>query len=167
MIKFFDEERESLVGYYLLPLLGLSKNTFGQFYQDAKITRDRDAIVVYLYPGCKEPFWENENYQTDYTVDRVVYAVFAIPKEWKEDIDLFCEGKYSRMSELAKSKIYKSSGLTYNKQIDKFIVTDMRLLALTRSPILKQWMRENYKIISGANVECIRLKNKDIIYHNL
>ena len=167
MVTFFDEERESIVGYYILPLLGINKKTFGVYFKDAKLLPSKDAVVVELYKGCKEPFWENKFYQTDYTIDSTTFAIFSLPEEFKEDINLFCEGKYSQMSQLAKSKIYKHSGLYYNKQIDNLVVTDMKLLALSKSPILRNHIQDTFKIRIGKNVELLRLKDKNSIYIKL
>lgn len=164
MSKYFDEETDNLVTSYILPLININFRTFGFHFKDSKILRSQDAVIVYLYPGCKEPYWENPYYQNDYDIDNTTHVIFSLPEECKEDIALFCEGKYSKMSQKTKEKIYKGSGLLYNKQIDKLVVTDIRLLALTKSPILKEWIRENYKLRIGENLELLRLTNKDIIY---
>ena len=164
MTEIFNEEEESLVAYYILPLIGLSFKTFGMYFKDCKLFRSQDAVQVQIYKGCKEPFWINDFYQVDYTIDDIIYITFALPSEFGDDISLFCKGKYSKMSNKAKDKIYKHSGLLHNKQIDNTVVTDMKLLALTKSPILKQWIRDNFKLVFGNNVEMIRLKNKDSIF---
>lgn len=167
MVTFFDEERESIVGYYILPLLGINRKTFGSYFKDAKILSSKDAVIVELYKGCKEPFWENKFYQTDYTVDSSTFAIFSLPEEFNDDIGLFCEGKYSQMSQLAKNKIYKHSGLYYNKQIDNLIVTDMKLLALSKSPILRNYIQDIFKVRIGKNLELLQLKDKNSIYTKL
>lgn len=164
MVEIFNEEEESLVAYYILPLIGLSFKTFSRFFKDCKLYRSKDAVQVILYSGCKEEFWEHPNYQHDFTVEDLTYVTFSLPTEFGDDISMFCKGKYSKFSDKAKQKIYKHSGLLYNKQIDNTVVTDMKLLALTKSPILKQWIKDNYKLVFGNNVELIRLSNKDSIF---
>ena len=71
------------------------------------------------------------------------------------------------MSQLAKNKIYKHSGLYYNKQIDNLIVTDMKLLALSKSPILRNYIQDIFKVRIGKNLELLQLKDKNSIYTKL
>ena len=164
MSMIFDEEKDSLVTFYILPLLKINFRTFGHYFKDCRLFRSKDAIRVELFPGCKEKYWDHENYQSDYNKDGNVFVIFSIPEEYLEDVEIFCNGKYSQMSQKTKQVIYKHSGLFYNKQIDNLIVTDTRLLALTKSPILKEWVRKTHKLIYGSKAEMIRLKNKEGIY---
>lgn len=166
MYKLFDEEKESLVAYYLLPLLKISYRKFGAYFLDAKLTRDLSGIVVILAHGCKDPYWEHENYQNDYDTNLHTIVLFSIPDEFKSDVELFSNGKYSKISDLAKGLIYKHSGLYYNKQIDNKIVTDKVLLALTKNKVLEEWILREYGIKKGKNSEFIKLENKEIIYFN-
>ena len=166
MYSFFDESKESLVGYYILPMIKLSFKTFGPFFKSAHLNRDGTAVRVTMSAGCREPFWENSYYQTDWTIGGTTFALFAIPEREQEDVALFMKGKYSKMSESVKLRIYRYSGLFYNKQIQHVVVTDMKLLVLTKSPILKQWIYDNYGIRKGKNSEFIQLKNKESIFYN-
>ncbi|WP_428743178.1 hypothetical protein [Tenacibaculum sp.] len=166
MDSFFDEEKESLVAYYLLPACQLSFKTFGLFFKDAKISRDFRTIRVEMSSGCKEPYWENLFYQTDWTENNITFAIFRIPDIFIKDVELFALGKYSKMSDNLKKRIYRLSGLFYNKRIDNTIVTDKKLLALTKSPILKEWIESTYKVRKGKNSEFIQLKNKDSIFYD-
>lgn len=164
MNEIFDEEKDSLVTFYILPLLKINFRTFGYHFKTSLLFRTKDAIQVELFPGCKEKYWEHENYQSDYIRDGVVYVIFSIPSEFKEDVEIFCKGNYSQMSQKTKKIIYEYSGLYHNKQIDNLVVTDTRLLALTKSPVLKEWILKTYRLKYGENVELIRLNDKDSIY---
>lgn len=166
MEDFFDEEKESLVAYYLLPACQLSFKTFGLFFKDAKISRDFTTVRVEMSAGCKEPFWENLFYQTDWTENNTTFAIFRFPQIFVADVELFANGKYSKMSDNLKKRIYRYSGLFYNKRIDNTIVTDKKLLALTKSPLLKEWIEATYKVKKGRNSEFIQIKNKNIIYYD-
>lgn len=167
MDAYFNENKESLVDYFILPLVGLSYRAFGPYFKEAKLSRDLLSVRVKLSGGgCSEKFWDNPNYQTDWDQGSNTYAVFRIPEEFKDDVKVFATGKYSKMSDVVKKVIFKGSGLHYNKRIDNLIVTDMKLLALTKSPILKEWIEKQYRVKKGKNVEFLRLKNKDIIYYD-
>jgi hypothetical protein len=164
MVEIFNEEKESLVTYYILPLIRLNFRAFGYHFLDCRLYRSMDAIQLTLMKGCKESYWEHPNYQHDYNVGGKVLVTFSLPAEFGDDILKFCEGKYSQMSDSAKNLIYKHSGLFYNKQIDKLVVTDMKLLALTKSQVLRDWIRDNYKLVFGNKLELIKLKDKESIY---
>ena len=166
MYTYFNEERESLAAYYILPLLNLSFKTFGSYYKAAKINRDLDCIRLELTPGCTEKFWEHWCYQVDYDRGNTTFAEFRIPLGFKNDLKIFASGKYSKISTRSKKLIYKHSGLHYNKQIDNLVVTDMKLLALTQSQILKDWLIDNYRLKIGKKAELIIIKNKENIYYD-
>jgi hypothetical protein len=165
MVTFFDEETESLVAYYILPTIGLNFKTFGVFFKTAKLTKDLSGIVVTLARGCKEPFWENYYYQKDYDLGADTIAIFRVPDFFVNDVKLFAEGKYSQMSTTIKRKICKGSGLVHSKQVDNLIVTDVRLLVLTKSTVLREWL-STQGIVVKPRTELLTLKDKNSIYYD-
>ena len=164
MENFFDEERESIVAYYILPLVRLSFKAFGVYYINCKLSRNLKEVIVYVLPLCTEEFWKNENYKTDYTENCTTYIVYAIPDRFLNDVKLFSEGKYSRMSNEAKSMIYKHSGLKFNYKLGDFHITDKKLLVLTKNRHLRKWLTDQGILEEPIRQEYIVLKNKDIIY---
>lgn len=164
-MQIFDEVRESIVTYYILPLVKLSYKAFGTHFLSSKLSRNCKEIIVQLMPLCEEEYWRNPYFKTDYTKDLTTYAVFTLPEEFTNDIKLFTEGKYSKMSDKAKETIYKHSGLHYNKKIGEHIVTDMRLLALSKHKVLRTWLIDNQQLKLCDENEFIQLKNPNIIYH--
>jgi len=85
------------------------------------------------------------------------YIVFKIPVKWAPDVELFSQGKYSKMSEHAKDTIMTYSGLSSKRRTaDGKIITDMKLLALSRNPMMMEmWKSILYtsKSRSTADVE--------------
>lgn len=166
MSNFFDEEKESLVAYYLLPILGFGFKLFGKYFYSAKISKDCRSIKITLYKECKVKIWDYKHYQTDWPQGKFIHVLFGIPETYIEDVKVFSEGKYSKLSGRLKRRIYEYSGLFFNKQIDNTIVTDMRLLALSKSPILRNWLVEDQGVELDKRSEFIKLKNKDSIYYD-
>ncbi len=164
--SFFDESQESIVGYYVLPLIGLSIKMFGCYFKSAHISRDHLTVLVKMSRGCKEPFWDHRCYQNDWDEGPNTYAIFRLPNNVQSDIKHFAEGKYSKISQSGKLRIYRNSGLHHNKQIDNLVVTDMKLLALTKSNLLREWIRSNYGITKGKNNELLELSDKESIYYD-
>lgn len=94
----------------------------------------------------------NKNLEEKYEHDGYLYLVFAIPSKWKADVEIFCKGKYSHMSEEAKQEIITWSDLDYKKKIHGKITTDGRLLALTRSKVLREsWERELHVMLDDGD----------------
>ena len=77
-----------------------------------------------------------------YRKETDLFLLYRIPPKWMRDVELFIAGKFSKMSENAKKTILVYSGLPYHRAEDGRIVTDGRLLALYKHPMLKQmWER--------------------------
>lgn len=163
----FDENNKSLVDYYLLPLLKINTKTFGVYFLESKVTHSLDAIVVTVLKECREKYWEQDYYQTDFTQGNKTHIIYSIPEEYLDDVKLFAAGKYSQMSQKTKEVIYKYSGLWYNKRMENVVVTDKLLLALTKSPILRRWMINEFNIVVGRLSEPLVLKFPEKIYTTL
>ena len=106
---------KNLASWYMLPLMGLSVNSFGESnFVDAYQVRGKAMIAVavkhskFCLTVCK-----NQSYNKLVLMNGVSYFVFNIPARWVNDYQFFLEGKYSRMSDDAKQKIKELSGLKY------------------------------------------------------
>lgn len=163
----FDEKTKSLVDYYILPLLKINTKTFGFYFVESKLVRCLDGIVVTILKECREKYWDHPNYQTDFNDGNKTHIIYSIPEEFLEDVKQFAEGSYSQMSSAAKEVIYKYSGLWYNKRLENVIVTDKLLLALTRSPILRKWMIDEFNVKIGKYSEPVVLEFPEKIYTHL
>lgn len=147
--RLIDELRnENLCTHFILPLLKLSKFSFlSSNFIDSYITRDRQAVVVevveleLLSRRVKE---NHPRFIGQTWIDGRHLLVYHINSQWKEDIELFISGGFSKMSQRAKDMIIRYSRLAYmQRDEDGKIVTDGRLLALERNPKLKEmWERE-------------------------
>ena len=161
----FDEVRESLVGYYILPLCGISYKAFGKHYLNCKLSRKHREVIVYLQPLCEEQYWKNPNFKCEHTNNLTTYVRFIIPEKYLQDVIVFASGLYSQMSEEAKEQIYHHSGLYYKKRIGDHIVTDKKLLALSKHKALRDWLLDQHVIKLCDKGEFIVLENQQIIYH--
>ena len=161
----FDEVRESLVGYYILPLCGISYKAFGIHFLDCRLTKNHKEVVVTLMPLCEEEYFKNVNFKCEHTDNLTTFVRFTIPEKFKMDVIQFSQGAYSSMSVEAKETIYKHSGLHYNKQIGDHRVTDMKLLALSKHKSLRLWLMDNCGLKLCDKGEFIVLENQNSIYY--
>jgi len=154
----------NIVTYYILPLLKFNYKTFGHYYMTTELFPSLDGIKLKLMSGCREEFWKHDNYEVDYSVENETHAIFSIPREFKDDVVLISQGKYSKISDRAKLMIKNHSGLMYKSKIDNVIVSDKLLMVLDKDPILKQWIEKEAKVRVGKEVELYYLPETENIY---
>ena len=149
---YFQDEEDNLCNYYLLPLLKLNKDSFGEgnfinSYVDEKngllLVKVKDKDIEYKY-------YKNENFKTDYREkDNEYHIVFYIPSFFYNDLERFTNGKYSQLSTKAKFLIKTYSGLSSNRKSGNKNKSDFRILVLSRHPELKRRLEK----ITGSEIE--------------
>ena len=154
----------NIVPHYVLPLVNVSPMFFGATFTDAKVNKSLSEVIVILNSECKEKYWENVHYLTDYPVGNSIFVKYKIPEEFKYDMELIAKGKYSRISKEAKNLIYRLSGLWYNKTVNSVTVTDIRLLALAYSKKCSDYLYSNYGVTVPQGAEMLKLQDPYIIY---
>jgi hypothetical protein len=134
------------VTVYILPLLKLNKFSFGENnFVGSYINRERSHLCVEIKDLAPVILHGTVVNHTD-LVDirpmglRANYELwFAIPRGWGRDIDMFVQGKYSRLSEEAKSMIRTYSGFPYRlPDPDGMIYSDYFLLAMEKHKMLRE-----------------------------
>lgn len=132
--------------YFLLPLLGLSEHSFGENnFKDSYVSEDGQYIYVGVHSVIVVPFGVRQDVPVVRTIDGEAYLKFKFPELWKNDVKLFLEGKYSKMSHYAKTAIRSHSGLMYKQEQGDTFFTDFRLVALDRSPdLIAEWNKHLY-----------------------
>lgn len=137
----------NLCSYFLLPLLGLSKLSFGENnFVNSYLSEDGSQIYVRVYRVADVPGGVRLGVTKVVTADKQEYLLFNFPDMWKEDIETFMEGKYSLLSDSAKQIIRTTSGLDYKGLgEDGKYYTDFRIIALTRNPdLVAEWKSHLY-----------------------
>jgi hypothetical protein len=116
-------EGENLVTYYLLPLVGVNKKTFGLKYDNSYINKEGTIVFIKLKSNLATPLYRKfANYTSEVIINNSLYIQFTVPEEFRKDVQFFIKGQYSRISREAKKIIYKMSTLPYNKTMgDEFI----------------------------------------------
>lgn len=133
-------KRENLCTHFILPLLKINKVSFASLgFVNSYITQDRKRIAVEVMELALisrkllvHPCFSNiYKYKDGYLI------MFRLTENWKDDVRLFCEGKFSQLTGKAKEAIIRYSGLPYKSKDGTRTVTDGRLLALERHQALK------------------------------
>jgi hypothetical protein len=110
------------------------------------MSRDGNAIAVKVVSidFCSE-LKNHEHYSQVFIVpsEEKEYIIFNIPSRWRDDVNCYLQGQYSKFSEEAKMLIKLNSGLKYNVDTEWGKKTDAVLLALDKHPALReQWSIE-------------------------
>lgn len=148
--------RENLCTYFILPLLKLSKFRFSaeSNFIDSYITEDHHSILVEVMEVIffEHRFATHPNFKGIYKgPNGTHYLEFSIPQKFMRDVDHFCCGQYSQMSDSAQQLIAEYSGLICNEINEQGEpITDVRLLALQKSPVVKQ-MWETWLTVSKGH----------------
>lgn len=142
---------ENLCTYFLLPLLKLNYLRFGGFSNLLYTQVHRNGlfitVTVLSKEDCDVKVKQHPFFRKCYEDSGTYKMVFRVPAEYLKDVLTFINGRYSRMSDIAKLMIRTYSGLPYKvKDTDSTCVyTDGLLLALNRSrTILDCWIEDLY-----------------------
>ena len=132
---------DTLVTYYMLPLIGLNKNSFWSSFKTSYIDKDGSRIYVELGTNMRVPSYKGSPQFITEIVDKGnLIVMFIIPAWAIPDGTFFVEGRYSEMSKQAKNIIYKTSTLPYNKTMGSFKNSDPILQALDKTKTLRTWL---------------------------
>jgi len=157
---------------FVLPLLGFNKYTFGDknFY-GAKISRDLRQLQVTVYSDrfCHQLAFTN-GYLTTILSENTEILVYNIPTEYDEDLKLWSEGRYSEISDYGKERIRLWSNRPYKKpKYDNhgFAVgsySDIVLLVLDRSPILRSMIEDELDMVLTSEQELMEAPDNEDFY---
>ena len=137
----------NLATYYILPLVELSENSFGD--EGDTITTDSNFINCYVtdqnYVAVKvqslhplsTKLYNSPYYFTDFDTEDGSFIIFRVSKSYLDDVVKFREGKYSQFSTAAKSRISIFTGLSDKTRL---------IRVLSRDKILKKELEDTYDI---------------------
>ncbi len=138
----------NLCTWYLLPLTGLTKFSFGEgLFVNSFLEPKKLWIIVQVPDLNLIPAGVKIRTIKAWSNDRGGFLAYKIHQMWVTDVRCYLAGAYSKFSNELKEMIFERSGLPY-KQPDGHggIVTDMRLMALDGREELKQFLREQLSV---------------------
>lgn len=163
-----SKRSENLCNFYILPLLGLNKTSFGgsMNFVNSYLSTDSLYVVVELLQPTKETFESHTNYVLDFEDKGRHLLVFGIPEEYLPSVEMFKAGKYSQFQTQAKELIKKKSGLNYKVPIGGGKVRSAReLLALDKDQDLRRLLEEELKVKIDAEAELMDIPNDNNFYN--
>lgn len=117
MNNTLNKTKINLSTYFILPLLKLNKNSFGNNNFINSFVTQNGEVVVHIKDSSKAgDYYNHSNLIADIEEDDYTMIIYDIPKEWKKDFNTFLDSKYSKMSKEAKKQIIahaKANELSY------------------------------------------------------
>ena len=142
-------EGDTLITYYLLPLIGLNRKSFGRSFKSSYIDRAGTRLFVELSTNMVAPTYRNNpNYIAEIALTKGLLVMFVVHSNMLKDVKLFLDGKYSEMSKATKKIIYKTSTLSYNKTMGSFKMSNPILQALDKTNTLRSYLEDTLGIVS-------------------
>lgn len=147
-------EGDTLVTYYMLPLVGLNKVSFGKSFKTSYIDKDGLKIYVELKSNMQSPTYkQNPNYITELVHKNTLLVLFVIPSRFIEAGKCFVKGLYSQIPADAKKIIFATSTLPYNKTMGSFAMSSPILQALDKTKTLRSFLIDTLGVLKIADSE--------------
>lgn len=132
-------KKVNLATYYLLPAVGLSTESFGlnnfvNTFLPMELESNYSIVVEIVSENLLPENFKGFTFITDGTRS---FVEVKVPSTWNTDVELFLEGKYSKLSKELKDLILQYSNLAYMVEKNGVFYTDVRLLALDKSKELE------------------------------
>lgn len=139
-------KEKNLCCYFILPLFGIGPETFGAGnLVNAFLVPEEELMLVEVRNSLTAEVLYGDRPAVYADASGREFLAISLGTYWANDIALFQEGRYSRMSEEAKERIRQLSGLVYRQPQEDITLTDFRLLALERAPELREvWKQHLY-----------------------
>lgn len=149
--------RINLCTWYLLPLTGLTRLSFGDgLFLNSYLERNKRWIIVHvpdlqLVPKRLQShavrLWSNENGG---------YLAYQLDPQWNPDVELFINGQYSSLSEELKAVIFDRSGLPYMEPAGNGrFHTDLRLLMLKGGDVVREYFEQELQTKLDPGMEVL------------
>lgn len=140
MIQLLPALKEkNLSVYYLLPALGLSEHSFGEGNFVNSYVSEKEGKYFLLVELLSVDFLPKEFVlmaKVEVKSPCSSFLWYEIPTIWHQDVQNFKLGAYSKFTRELKDLIIRNSGLAHMYEKDNKLMTDIRLLALDKDPVL-------------------------------
>lgn len=144
----------NLCTYYLLPLIGINKYSFGLSinFRNCYVNPEGTELYVKVYYLLFS--LKNHPALLRCEGDAHPVYVFALPENWQYDFECYKAGKYSKFSKEAKGLIQSNSGLRYRAlNPNGNPTTDLRLLAIDEDESRRRILRNKLSEYFGVRIE--------------
>jgi len=163
--RFLKDPSDNIFNYYILPLIGLNKVSFGDCFIKTLLNKSYDAIFVQVASvENKNKFLDFPYFESIVEHKTGLFFKFSIPAIFSEDIKLIGSGKYSLISIQAKTFIKSYSGLAYNvKSSDGKTIVSKALLALDKHVALIEYYADYLGLTEKEIEDCITIPDIELM----
>lgn len=110
--RFLPYPEDNVFNYFILPLIGLNKESFGKSFNKCLLSKDGIYVWVKVNDANSALYARNNPFfSTAMNLGEDTYYIFVMAEKFKNDSLLIAQGKYSKISPEAKDLIKEHSGL--------------------------------------------------------
>jgi len=132
---------DSILNYYVLPLVGLQKQNFGDNFHYSRINKEGTMVYIKVH----QDIYPDSIHDNKLQIEDLLFLYFDIPGKFHADMQHIIEGAYSKISDEAKHAIISNSGLLFRHRVGEDYYTSKLLFALEKSPALKDYYYDALK----------------------
>lgn len=142
---------DSIINYYVLPLVELQKQSFGDNFHYARINKEGTMVYIKVH----QDIYPDSIHNNKLKIEDLLFLYFDIPGKFHDDMRHIIAGAYSKISDEAKQAIIANSGLLFRHRVGEDYFTSKLLFALERSTALKDYYYDVLKSPwdSKSNIE--------------
>lgn len=148
-----------LCTYYLLPLTGLTRLSFGEgLFINSYLEPKRLWIIVQVPDLSLVPDRLRSHAVKQWQNDRGGFLAYQLMDIWRDDVYFYMDGLYSKFSDELKSVIFERSGLPWREPDGSGnFSTDIRLLALNGKEVVRQYIEHELEVTLTADQEVLSI----------
>lgn len=150
MRRYLIDLDDNVFNYFILPLLGFNKYSFGDNFIKTLMNKLGDTVYVKVIDSNINPLQDNLNFIHSYKE----YIVFSVPARFISESKKIIKGEYSKLKEETKKLITETSGLK-NTVINSQRVVSKALLALDKHPTLIDFYARELNLSEKEKRECL------------
>jgi hypothetical protein len=163
-------KNSSILKYFVLSLFDISYESIKEEYVNAYINKEGTSVFIQLKDTLVPSHIDHNCYFSGvFEKEGITYAVLQLSEIYIKDLKLIVKGKYSQLSDLAKSKIVQLSGLDYKRYdpIKRVKFTSPIIAGLFKNPVYRQGLEERLGVILSDKAELIDKLTKEAFIESI
>jgi len=157
------KNNDTVFSSYVLPLIGINKDSLPTSFETTLLDKNISSIWIRVSSANSILYAKRNRYfESVCELGTYTYYTFKVPDNFKEDIRLIAQGRYSKISELAKKTILESLPIRINPKTKGRIHTKAAL-ALSRHPALIDMLMKKLELSLEEVQDCIINPNTELL----
>ena len=165
MSRFLVTPEDNIFNYYVLPLVGVNKESFNSSFVKTFLNKECTKVFVEVIDfNDKNFFVDMPCFRKASSYRDKLFYVWNIPEEFQKDVKLIADGHYSKIEVKTKELIKRYSGLSYNYRTGSgSLITSKAIFALDRHPALINFFMKTLDLTAQEVNDCIVVPETELM----